>query len=754
MGLKTCEFEHSTKFARVIINGALASVLAFLTFVICMPQLAFADDTYQTIDGTMTITMFDGGISGGAGTITTTTTTTSSTATGDALMWLVLGVAVLIVGAVYIFIKSRSLATNNAGESASIGAHASAGTDVDASSKKKTIIVAVVTALIACMCFGMYANKGVAFAKDTFSNIFGSSAVVVDEDGNVLSNAITVVNGEDEAIIIKSIEAPADLSGWNADIANKTIESGEVAEGEWYASTIPATLLEQLKNNNGYAELTFTMNVEDAKTPLDFDEFLIGEGAKDYTYTGQQITPSVTSLVYGDEDFEVTYGENINAGVGTVTIKGIGDYKGEKSYTFTIKPASIESKSVTISEEGTTYTGDQLKPKVTIDGLTEGTDFTVSYGENKTAGTGAGMVTVIGKDNYTSSQTKTFDIARATPECPAPTGITAEVEQTLAEVSIPAQVAPQVPGTFVWEGDTLEKFDTVGETTRTAKFIPEDTVNYKEVSGISITITVTEKKVAFAVYSDEGEGVNSLTFYKDFENNVPAKDDTYNNKHVTDIYTDVESTTYTRGHLPGWVNDHKASITKVEVANKISPKESTAFWFYWCNALTSVDSLSNLDISEVTDMTSMFYGCGKLTSLSGVADWNTSKVENMSNLFRGCSSLATIDDVSNWDTSNVTKMGWLFGNCYALIGSSDSTSFDLSKWDTSKVTSMEGMFNTCRTLETVGDISQWETGSVTNMGKMFYRCSVLEANCSEWNVTKVKDHSFFNNDAKKVQSPF
>ena len=402
---------RTCRSARTVLHGVFASVLALLAFAMCAPQLAFADETTQAINGTMTITLQDGGASGavaGAGT-SALGKASSGTATGDALMWLILGVVVLIAGAVYIFIKSRSLATNT-------GAHA----NVNTSSKKKTIIVAVVTALIACTCFGMFASKGVAFANkgtavtnDTFSSVFGSSAVVVDNNGNVLSNNITVVNDEDEAIIVKSVEAPSALSSWNADIANKTIESGAVAEGEWYASTIPATLLEQLKNNNGYAELSFTMNVDDAKTPLDFDKFEVT--VTPVEYTGGQIKPEVT--VVGDykegTDYEVIYGENTNAGEGTVAIKGIGDYKGEKTFTFTIEPTSIESKTVTISEEGTTYTGDQLKPTVKIDGLVEGTDFEVAYGENKNAGTDAGMVTVIGKGNYTSSQTKTFDIQPA-----------------------------------------------------------------------------------------------------------------------------------------------------------------------------------------------------------------------------------------------------------------------------------------------------------------------------------------------------
>ena len=68
------------------------------------------------------------------------------------------------------------------------------------------------------------------------------------------------------------------------------------------------------------------------------------------TYTGSQIRPTVTvkyndiKLVKGT-DYTVTYGTNKNTGKGTVTVKGIGNFKGSKQITFKIVP-----KKVTISK--------------------------------------------------------------------------------------------------------------------------------------------------------------------------------------------------------------------------------------------------------------------------------------------------------------------------------------------------------------------------------------------------------------------
>ena len=52
---------RTCKSARTMLHGVFASALALLAFAMCAPQLAFADETTQAINGTMTITLQDGG---------------------------------------------------------------------------------------------------------------------------------------------------------------------------------------------------------------------------------------------------------------------------------------------------------------------------------------------------------------------------------------------------------------------------------------------------------------------------------------------------------------------------------------------------------------------------------------------------------------------------------------------------------------------------------------------------------------------
>ena len=125
--------------------------------------------------------------------------------------------------------------------------------------------------------------------------------------------------------------------------------------------------------------------------------------------------------------------------------------------------------------------------------------------------------------------------------------------------------------------------------------------------------------------------------------------------------------------------------------------------------ITNLDT--NVDTSNVTDMSGVFYG-SQLTSVGDLSQWNTSNVTTMFGMFYG-SQLTSVGDLSQWNTSKVTIMSHMFYR-------SQLTSVgDLSQWNTSKVTIMAGMFRDSK-LTSVGDLSQWNTSNVKNMGGMFY----------------------------------
>ena len=58
------------------------------------------------------------------------------------------------------------------------------------------------------------------------------------------------------------------------------------------------------------------------------------------TYSGAQQKPKVTADGYTEnDDYTVAYGENKNAGTGTITVTGAGQYSGSNTWQFTIEQA-------------------------------------------------------------------------------------------------------------------------------------------------------------------------------------------------------------------------------------------------------------------------------------------------------------------------------------------------------------------------------------------------------------------------------
>ena len=140
-----------------------------------------------------------------------------------------------------------------------------------------------------------------------------------------------------------------------------------------------------------------------------------------YAYDGKTKTPSVTVKVNGktlkkDTDYTVSYSNNTKVGTATVKITGKGNYTGSVSKTYSIKN---DFKKATVSGISTkAFTGKNITQTITVKyngkTLKKGTDYTVSYSNNKSIGTAT--VKIAGKGSYTGTITKTFKINPAKQE--------------------------------------------------------------------------------------------------------------------------------------------------------------------------------------------------------------------------------------------------------------------------------------------------------------------------------------------------
>lgn len=205
-------------------------------------------------------------------------------------------------------------------------------------------------------------------------------------------------------------------------------------------------------------------------------------------------------------------------------------------------------------------------------------------------------------------------------------------------------------------------------------------------------------------------------------------------------------------------------------------------WFWWFEALTTIEHLDYLNTSEVDDMRLMFSSCTSLETLD-LSSFNTEKVTTMATMFeksknlrsiklpkgfigssvtnlnatfRGCESLTELD-LSGSNTENVKDMNEMFYDCKALskldltsfktgqvttmesmfCGCSTLATLDVSSFNTENVTNMWAMFNSCQSLESL-DLSGFNTANVTNMVAMFQKCSSLRSlDLSSFNTRKV-----------------
>ena len=140
-----------------------------------------------------------------------------------------------------------------------------------------------------------------------------------------------------------------------------------------------------------------------------------------YAYDGKAKKPGVTVKLNGKTlkngtDYTVSYSNNTKVGTAKVTIKGKGNYTGSVSKTYSIKN---NFKKATVSGISTkAFTGKNITQSITVKyngkTLKNGTDYTVSYSNNKNIGTAT--VKITGKGSYTGTITKTFKINPAKQE--------------------------------------------------------------------------------------------------------------------------------------------------------------------------------------------------------------------------------------------------------------------------------------------------------------------------------------------------
>jgi surface protein len=153
---------------------------------------------------------------------------------------------------------------------------------------------------------------------------------------------------------------------------------------------------------------------------------------------------------------------------------------------------------------------------------------------------------------------------------------------------------------------------------------------------------------------------------------------------------------------PTWCSSKVKKVVFDSSFHDYSPR-STAYWFYNCSNLTTIEGLEYLKVDSVQTMDYMFYNCKSLTTLD-LSGFNTSKLTSSQNMFSNCSKLTTIYG-NSWNIldnmESTAKAKWLiyqanqsysnymFYGCTRLVGG-NGTRYDSSLKDDYKYCHVDG----------------------------------------------------------------
>ncbi len=237
-------------------KGSLALGAALMALLL-MPSLAFAGENAYTIQGNVTVSLQSSqAVPAASG---ASSAATALAKTGDAVLWLVLGIAAVGLCAALALRASRRAAVGASGSS-----------ELAPQSQKGFLAAMLACLLAAALSFGQFAVN-TAYAVEGLSGVTCNGQVVVDEKGKVVSSNLKIANGSAATVHVKSIQLPEELAGWSATAPETGIEANSECDVEWAAKDLSPELLQKLKSSNGELALQMASSVAVATYTVSFD---------------------------------------------------------------------------------------------------------------------------------------------------------------------------------------------------------------------------------------------------------------------------------------------------------------------------------------------------------------------------------------------------------------------------------------------------------------------------------------------------
>lgn len=249
--------------------------------------------------------------------------------------------------------------------------------------------------------------------NDDFNNYVKENGTIIEkiEEGKLYTYSVTIKIKKDYANMLDN------------NLENNYV----IINGTKYNFTTGGSITSE----DGSIEISFE-NILTKKVPIIINEENISLSKTTYIYTGNEIRPKVivekqNNILELDNDYKVTYENNINVGKATITIEGVNDYTNTIVKEFTIEKKNIVFNINKVASE--TYDGKNHTPKVIVKDnekeLIINKDYKVSYKNNINAGTATIIIEGIG--NYEGNKTINFIINKKESSIPEETKISKSI---------------------------------------------------------------------------------------------------------------------------------------------------------------------------------------------------------------------------------------------------------------------------------------------------------------------------------------
>jgi len=214
-------------------------------------------------------------------------------------------------------------------------------------------------------------------------------------------------------------------------------------------------------------------------------------------------------------------GSTIGSAKITVSAAGNANYlPAHAEVTITVTAAKLTAGHVTVDAEGLVYNGKDQTPAVTVKYgstvLTAGTDYDLTYENNKDAGTDTAKAIVTGRGNYTGTAEKTFSIAKADYKITAKaakTTLSATQKTTIKVTGAKGKVSYKSNKTTVATVDANGNVTAKAVGTATITVTDAGNANYNKAAAVKVIIKVTPKATTKLTAASQAKGIK-LTWAK------------------------------------------------------------------------------------------------------------------------------------------------------------------------------------------------------------------------------------------------